>query len=48
MTKMMEQRAHLGCNQMLIGTMTVVETSNVITDDESSCNDDEDDLLWEI
>ena len=30
---------------MLIGTMTLVETSNLITDDERSRNDDEDELL---
>ena len=35
MTKMMEQRAQLGCDQMLIGSMTMVEMSNLIMDDES-------------
>ena len=35
MTKMMEQRAQLVCDQMLIGAMTMVEMSNLIMDDES-------------
>ena len=42
---MMEQRAQLGCDQMLIGMMTTAETSNLFTDDESPSNGDEDELL---
>ena len=42
MSKMMEQRAQHGCNQMLIGTMTVALMSNLIMDDESSNNGNED------
>ena len=38
-------KAQLGSNQMLIGMMTAVEMSNLITDDESPSNDDEDELL---
>ena len=45
MFKMMEQRAQLGRDQMLIGVMTAAETSNLIMDDETLSDGDEDELL---